>query len=139
MKHLRLTHIILSGLVVWAVPFLVSMPFFDRGGNLLIDIFAFKTLMILVSSLIGLWLLARFLGKSQTKQHHTGLAIGLIWLGINWVLDFLILLPLQGIGPQEYFLATGLRYLHMPFAGFFMGLALHSHAKEVEVSGRTAR
>lgn len=115
---------LLGGLIVWVVPFVVSLPFHDQSGNLIIDIFAFKTLMILVSSATGLFLLARQIPRFQPSFARNGLMLSLIWLGLNWALDFLILIPLSGMSLSEYFLSTGLRYLHMPMSGFFIGMAL---------------
>ncbi len=120
---------ILQGLVVWLVPFTIALPFIEQGA-LKIDIFAFKTLMMLVSSTVGLWLLSRSIAKSDRRPHFAGLFIGLVWLAINWALDFAILLPMSNMSVLDYFFSTGLRYLHMPVAGFFMGIAVVRYQQE---------
>ncbi|MEQ8352203.1 MAG: hypothetical protein RH862_12010 [Leptospiraceae bacterium] len=115
-------HFLLGGLAVWAVPFLVSLPFFSKTGQLQIDIFAFKTIMILVSSFVGLWILSAVLPAIQSAQY--GMQIGATWMVLNWALDYLILLPLNDMTIQEYLFSTGLRYLHIPLSGYFMGVAM---------------
>ena len=127
LKHLG--RALLGGLIVWVVPFAVSLPLHDQSGNLVIDIFAFKTLMILVSSATGLFLLARQIPGFEPSFAKNGLILSLIWLGLNWALDFLVLIPLSGMSVSEYFLSTGLRYLNMPLSGFFIGLALDAREK----------
>ena len=119
----RAIRIVLQGLVVWLVPFTISLPFFEQGA-LKVDIFAFKTLMMLVSSTVGLWLLSRSIAESDRRPHIAGLFIGMVWLAINWALDFAILLPISDMSVLDYLFSTGLRYLHMPVAGFFMGIAV---------------
>ncbi|MCB1174314.1 MAG: hypothetical protein KDK39_12145 [Leptospiraceae bacterium] len=115
---------VIGGLVVWALPFGISLVFYDQTSTLLIDIFAFKTLMMIVSALVGLTLLARQIPAMSPPYKSKATLLTLIWLLINWLLDFVILLPLAGMNSRDYFLSTGLRYLQMPLSGFFMGLAL---------------
>ena len=52
MKNKTLT-ILLLGILIWLVPFVISMFFFDRSGQLTISEDLFKSIMIVVSSLIG--------------------------------------------------------------------------------------
>ena len=127
---------------LWAIPFLVSVPFFNRSGELQIDIFAFKSLMLVVGSLTGVILLLRHLGRSFAERApeilatggfwRFGLATGTLWLAINWALDFLILLPLSGQSPMEYMLSIGAGYLAMPITATGLALAMAG-------AGRAAR
>ncbi len=52
---------------------------------------------------------------------QSGVAIGGYWLAINWVLDFLILLPISGMSAGAYFYDIGLRYLLIPIMAVAIG------------------
>lgn len=134
--------------LLWAVPFLVSVPFFNRAGELQIDIFAFKSLMLVVGSLTGVTLLLRHLGRAYAERLQAsvatsafwrfGLATGALWLAINWALDFLILLPLSGQSPTEYMLSIGAGYLAIPISGTALALAM-SRAGEAARANSAAK
>ncbi|MCR9143875.1 MAG: hypothetical protein NXI24_16635 [bacterium] len=121
------------GALLWAIPFLISIPFFNRAGELQIDLFAFKSLMGISGSLAGVLLLLRYLGREFARRPaadfwRCGLFTGAIWLLINWGLDFLILLPLNGQSPEEYMLRIGFGYLSIPIVATGIGRALSAHS-----------
>ncbi len=119
-----ITRIILYGFLVWLVPFLAAMAFFTPEGELSIDIFLFKTIMLLISTPLGLFLMAVHLRRCPDRYLQRGLFAGIVWILINWGLDFAILLQLSGQSPGEYFVQIGLRYFAMIFSGLFMGYAI---------------
>ncbi|MEQ9366731.1 MAG: hypothetical protein RIF32_21000 [Leptospirales bacterium] len=131
------------GVLLWAAPFLVSVPFFSRSGELQTDLFVFKSAMAVVGSLTGVILLVRYLGRLFRRRleargddrrpdgdpapgpfWRVGLFTGLLWLLINWGLDFLILLPLNGQSPQEYMVRIGFGYLAIPIAATGIAYAM---------------
>ncbi|MCG2713132.1 MAG: hypothetical protein L6416_12530, partial [Candidatus Omnitrophica bacterium] len=50
-----------------------------------------------------------------------GLIIGLIWLAINLILDFIILIPMAKMNIGTYFAQVGLRYLTIPIFSITVG------------------
>lgn len=128
MNNSILLRVPLTGLIVWLVPFLVAIPFYTPAGELRTDIFLFKTVMRLVSAPLGLGLLSYHLRRLPGNYLRGGLVAGLVWLVINWALDFAVLLPLSGMSLSDYFVQIGLGYLVMPITGYFMGQVLELFA-----------
>ncbi|PJZ53279.1 hypothetical protein [Leptospira adleri] len=120
----HLVRILSYGFLVWLIPFAVAIPFHTRDGKLLTDIFLFKSVMILVGSLTGSFLLASLAIRIEGKTLPTLLFTGLIWLVINWGLDFLILLPMSKMSVSDYSIQIGMGYLTMLIVAFALGRAV---------------
>ena len=116
--------ILLYGMAVWLIPFVLSLPFFGRDGHLRVDLFTFKTIMLVASYFAGSWLMVRFLEREDHSWIKRGILAGSTWMILNWLMDFLILLPLNGMTVTDYWIQIGLRYAGMPITGFFMGQLL---------------
>ncbi|MCC6887104.1 MAG: hypothetical protein IT536_00990 [Hyphomicrobiales bacterium] len=108
------------GLVSWAVPFIASLAFFSRTGELVIPQPLFKSLMVVIGGGVAVWLLVRVF-RQVPPSLGTGLAIGGYWLAINWVLDLLVLLPMSGMTLAAYASDIGLRYLLIPIIAAGLG------------------
>jgi len=54
------------GLLTWLIPFVVSVPFYGAQGRPVIPIGVFKSLMIVVGSATGAWLLVRLFSQRPT-------------------------------------------------------------------------
>ena len=117
-KYLR---ILLFGFFTWLVPFVVAIPFYSKDGQPLIDIFLIKSIMIVVGSLTGAFLLILYF-KNLTKNYLTeGIIVGLLWFTINIILDLVVLLPIMKISISTYFAQIGLRYLIIPIMSIAIG------------------
>jgi hypothetical protein len=121
---LRALRIIIFGFLTWLIPFIVAMFFYTPGGELVIDIFTFKTVMIIVSSLCATVLLVLLFLTIFNNFLKEGIIIGFGWLILNWVLDALILLPMNGMDLATYFSQIGLRYLVIPFTAIGFGFII---------------
>lgn len=117
----RILLIILYGCVVWLVPFLIAIPLYSPDGTLLTDEQVFKSIMIVVGAVTGAFLLVRLYKGISAGYIREGFIIGGIWLLINWVLDLVILLPLSGMNPVEYFGQIGFGYLMIPVMSVMAG------------------
>ena len=118
--------IFLLGFLTWLIPFIASFPFVDPStGEFIVDIFLFKSIMIIVGALSGVYLAVRyFKGVSSDFLGH-GIRIGLIWLLINWTLDVsLVLAGFFDMTLTAYVAEIGLRYLALPIYTIGMGYAL---------------
>jgi hypothetical protein len=116
--------IVLYGFLAWLVPFVSAFFFYTRDGKLNIDIFLFKTIMIIVGSFTGAILLVSYFKKVNENYLTEGVLIGVIWFCINILLDLVVLLPMSKMPIPEYFAQIGLRYLVMPAMSIAVGTAL---------------
>ncbi|ABR55567.1 conserved hypothetical protein [Methanococcus vannielii SB] len=115
---------IFFGLITWLFPFILSFAFYSKEGILLIDIFLFKSIMIVFSGIIGVSLLILYFKDIKKDYFIEGIIIGFSWLFINILLDILILMPLSGMTYFDYASQIGLRYLIIPIMSISMGLLL---------------
>ncbi len=120
-KHIRN---ILYGFLAWLIPFVTSIFFYTREGVLTIDVFLFKTIMIVVGSTSAAFLLISYFKKIDTRYLKEGIIVGLTWFGINILLDLLVLIPMSGMSVVDYFTQIGLRYLVMPVMSIMVGASL---------------
>ena len=110
----------LYGLATWAIPFVAAFAFYDRTGQLAVDLITFKTAMILVGGVVGAWLLVLAF-RRVTPTLAAGFLLGLFWAAINWGLDLAVLVGAMGSDPGDWVLGIGLRYLMIPIIAAGMG------------------
>ncbi len=109
------------GLLTWLIPFIASFLFFDASTQkLTIDETFFKSIMIVLSCLVGVILLLKYFADVKEKYLQEALQISAVWLFINWLLDFVILLPMSKMDASTYFMQIGMRYLMVPIIAFGM-------------------
>ena len=99
------------GVFSWLIPFAISVFFYSRDGGLVIDVFLFKSIMIVTGSLTSLVLIPLAFKQIHDSVMKQAVLIGLLWMVTNWVLDWLVLLPMSGQTLTEYFAQIGLRYV----------------------------
>ncbi|MDP2237435.1 MAG: hypothetical protein Q8J88_13465 [Bacteroidales bacterium] len=120
-KHFRN---LLYGFLAWLIPFVASIFFYTEEGGLRIDIFFFKTIMIIVGSISGAVLLISYFKRINKGYLKEGIYVGFTWFVINILLDLLVLIPMARMAISDYFLQIGLRYLVMPIMSIMIGAAL---------------
>lgn len=113
--------IILYGFLTWLIPFLISFFFYNKDAQLVIDIFLFKSIMIVLATAVGLLFLILYFRKITGNYLHEGIMVGLVWFAINILLDIVILIPMSKMNISEYFAQIGLRYLIIPMMSIAMG------------------
>jgi hypothetical protein len=119
--------VLLAGLASWLGPLLVSMGFFDREGNLTVAAGLFHSVMSVVLAGVVAWAMV-WVGRAVPLTAGAGLAIGLLWLALNVVLDALVLLPMTGMGAGAWVQDVGLRYLAIPLLTAAIGAAVSSRS-----------
>ena len=124
MKYPHIALLLLFGFLSWLIPFLVSIPFYSLQGVLLVDVFLFKSIMIVVGALVGTILMVVLFLRTREGYLREGILIGFSWLVINWVMDGLVLLPMSGMDVATYFSQIGTRYLVIPIIAIGMGFVL---------------
>lgn len=112
------------GFLAWLIPFLASFFFYTKEGKLTIDIFLFKSIMIVVGSVSAAILLVLYFKKINEAYLKEGIITGVVWFGLNILLDLLILIPMSGMFIKDYFTQIGIRYLAIPAMSITVGTAL---------------
>ena len=121
---MKIGKLFLFGFIGWFVPFAVSCFMFSKDGGLLIDVFLFKTIMILIGNITGLYLMVLYFKKIKENILKNSIFLSIIWLIVFWLLDFVILIPMSGMSYGKYFIEIGLRYLLVPFTSMAIGLSI---------------
>ena len=114
-------HFLLMSIVIWLVPFVASIPFFDRSGALTINFWAFKALMtalLVTTSFFAFHRLFRRAGRQERRFH---LFTGLSALAISVLLDAVTVIPLTGITPTDYVQQIVSIYLLIPIIALYVG------------------
>jgi len=117
---------ILYGFLAWFIPFAASFFFYTREGGLTIDIFLFKSIMIVVGSFSASFLLVSYFKKIKADYFKEGIIVGLTWFSINILLDLLVLIPISGMSIADYFTKIGIIYLAIPAMSIAVGTALEN-------------
>lgn len=103
--------IALFGLYLWLIPFVASIPFVGSDGQPRVDLFLFKSLMIVIGVTTGMLLLRRLLAGADRLHAKLGNHAAVIWTLMQWGLDLAVLLPISGMSFGDYVNSIGLRYL----------------------------
>ena len=114
------------GFIVWVVPYVSAIPLL---GLMESDPIFFKTLMIAIGGLVGAICVALYFMKVEKDYLKEGIGLGLVWLVVNWLLDFAALLPLSKMPYLQYFKEIGLRYVVMPAMTVPLGYILSKKIK----------
>ncbi|MBL7093822.1 hypothetical protein ISS22_07600 [candidate division KSB1 bacterium] len=117
----RTFKIILFGFLTWLIPFIVAFFFYDKNGQPTMDILFIKSILMVVSSIFGAYLLVVYFKQLKENFLKEGLVVGFSWLIINWLLDIVILLPMAKMAFSDWFTQIGLRYLVIPVFSISFG------------------
>ena len=118
--------IIFFGLITWLIPFATAFFFYNPKGELRVDIFLFKSIMIIVGSISAAILLVAYFKRVTENYRNEGIRIGIFWFVLNILLDMVLLLPMSGMSLPDYFAQIGLRYIVIPVMTIMVGAALAS-------------
>lgn len=112
------------GFLVWLIPFVASLLFYTAEGKIIIDIFLFKAIMIVIGSISGAVLLILYFKKIRTDYFKEGIIVGLLWFGINILLDLLVLVMIFRMPATDYFTRIGVGYIVIMVMCITVGTAL---------------
>ncbi len=98
------------GFIVWVVPYVSAIPLL---GLMESDEIFFKTLMIVIGGLVGAICAVLYFNNVEKDFLKEGILLGVVWVVLNWLLDFVGLLPLSKMSYGRYFMEIGLRYIAM--------------------------
>jgi uncharacterized membrane protein YpjA len=123
MKNKYLRNIV-YGFLAWLIPFVASLFFYTKEGILTIDVFLFKSIMIIVGSISAAFLLVSYFKNIKAEYYKEGIVVGFTWFAINILLDLLILVHMSEMSITDYFSQIGLRYIVIPVMSITIGAAL---------------
>jgi hypothetical protein len=126
----NIVKLFLLGLLTWILPFIAAFFFMDKNGSLSIDVFLFKTIMILIGGITGAIAIILYFKKIESAYFKQGLLSGTVWLLINIVLDLFILIPMSKMSYPDYFMQIGLRYLMIPIMALLVGYLLETKSSK---------
>ena len=96
------------GLILWVIPYITAFPLMPLMKS---DLIFFKTVMIVEGALLGGILAAWYFKEVRKGFLREGMTVATVWIALNWLLDFVALLPFSGHTIPRYFVEIGLRYL----------------------------
>jgi hypothetical protein len=120
-KWLKLS---LFGICLWAIPFLAASLFYNNEGMLTIDPIFFKTIMLLVSSISTAYFIIAYFKQIKSDYLRESVILGVLWFTIQFILDFLILIPMSDVAIPAYVTSIGLRYLMSPIMTITVGIVV---------------
>ena len=130
MKLGKAQMILLFGFLTWLLPFAASFFFYDPSASrMTIDNDAFKSIMVVFSTLVGTLLLVKYFDAVKKDYVKEGLVVGVVWAAMNWAIDFAVLVPLMKVDTPTYFMSIGMRYLVVPIISVGMGMAIENSPK----------
>ncbi|RZN43450.1 MAG: hypothetical protein EFT35_01280 [Methanophagales archaeon ANME-1-THS] len=112
---------VVFGFLTWFIPFGLAFLFYTPEGELAIDIFLFKTIMMLVGAVTGATLLVLYFKGIERNYLYKGVKVGLVWFALNISMDLVVLVPMSGMSIGSYFAEIGLRYLIIPTMSIAIG------------------
>lgn len=123
--------LLLLGLLTWIVPFVTAFFFMDKTGKVAVDIYFFKTIMIIVGAITGAFAINLYFKKIESSFLRKGVIAGFVWLAVNIVLDILVLLPVSEMTYGDYFQQIGLRYLTILITCSLVGYVLSAKQSQL--------
>lgn len=128
MKNIK--KLFLYGFLLWLIPFAISALIFSiRDANRAL----FESIMavVVVSCVVGLGVL--YLQKDTEVTIKDGMVLGLVWLVVSLVLDFIMFIqgPIK-MTTEQYIADIGITYLVIPIITVGLSLVPVNKKKETE-------
>lgn len=113
---------VILGFVAWLIGYMAGIPLLAAPEYM-------HTAETVIGALVGMLFAAWYFFRLGGPYMMEGLRLGLIWLVLMWVLDYLLLLPLMGGDLSAWFASIGLGYLAIPVMTTIFGWALDKKSK----------
>jgi hypothetical protein len=92
----NLKNIVATGFVIWLIPFLVSIPFFNSNKELVVNFYVFSFAMFVLLSVLT-WIGYKRLDKANFfYRNQNAIKVSMILVAIQIILDMLILVGAFG-------------------------------------------
>jgi hypothetical protein len=113
---------IVTGLLSWLVPFLVSIPFYSGAGVLLVDVSLFKSVMVVAGSVTAGALLVWYFRQVSSGYARESVILGVFLLAVNYFLDLIVLVGLLHMPFWDYVTRISFSYLLIPVFVITVGI-----------------
>ena len=120
---------LLVAFLAWVIPFIISFSMYSPDGDLIVDIFLFKSIMLIVGTSTWMMLLVSYFSAIDRCFIMQGILTGLVWMIVSIALDILILIPMANISFIDYFIQIGMRYLIIPIISASIAVILSRKVK----------
>ena len=98
------------GVILWAIPYVTAIPLLSLRQT---DPIFFKAIMVVEGALAGGILSVLYFIGVNGGFLRDGIITSVVWMFVNWGLDFVALLPFTGHTVLRYFVEIGALYLAM--------------------------
>lgn len=98
------------GAGLWAILYALSIPLLSLNAS---DPIAFKATMAFLGSFIGACAAGAYFLSVERDFLKESLITALVWMIVNWLLDYVALLPFTGESLPQYFMHIGIEYIGM--------------------------
>lgn len=120
-------HLYLSGFLMWLIPFVISFLFYNQNGQLQINYWIFKLMMVFVGVVSAYFVLGRYFKFFETDWK----TVSAIVFIINIILDLIVLVGGLKMEIWFYFISIVPVYaVFMPLTTYWV--AKHSTYKSVK-------
>jgi len=130
MKKNAIGKTIFLGFLSWLIPFAVSFLFYKPGGQLIVPYATFKSMIMIIGTISGCYLLFRYFRLVDVDFFFHGVIVGISWFFINILLDTVILIPIMKTSFANYFMSIGLSYAAIPTISVTMGYLLDKRVEK---------
>ncbi len=111
------------GVVLWVIPYVTAIPLLPLMRS---DLLFFKAIMVVEGLIIGAILAVLYFLRVQKDFLREGIVLGMTWMILNWILDYVALLPFTKMSLARYFMEIGIEYIGMISLTVAIGYVLHS-------------
>jgi uncharacterized membrane protein YpjA len=116
------------------IPYVTAIPLMPLMKS---DLIFFKTIMIVEGALLGGLLAALYFRDVEKDALREGVTVAMIWMVLNWALDFVALLPFSGHTISRYFLEIGFRYVAIVSPVMAIAYVLEAQSGRAHITERT--
>ncbi|MCF7860810.1 hypothetical protein K9M79_01075 [Candidatus Woesearchaeota archaeon] len=123
MKIRMYIKLVIYALVIWLFPFLLSFLFFKPDGTMAISMTFFKSIMIVASTLVGVFAIMKYLRSlKDVNIIREAWIAGLVIFAVNIAIDVvLVFTGFFNMSLSVYFTDIGLRYVNAIIISVGMG------------------
>lgn len=115
------------GVILWVIPYVTAIPLLPLMRS---DLLFFKAIMVVEGLIVGAILAILYFLRVQKDFLMEGIVLGMTWMIVNWILDYVALLPFTKMSLGRYFMEIGIEYIGMASLTVAIGYVLHSRFRD---------
>ena len=115
------------GLILWVIPYVTAIPLLPLMRS---DLLFFKAIMVVEGLTVGAILAVLYFLRVQKDFLREGIVLGMTWMIVNWILDYVALLPFTKMSLARYFMEIGIEYIGMAVLTVAIGYVLQKKLRK---------